>query len=231
MRKKKDNGSLPEKARLRQQLRAAVPAGAALETHGGVGALWRHCYQSCLPGVVCELDAAKADALARQRPEWRVYQTDCVRVLSAGLPAPERLTLVDIDAYGDPWPAVEALFASGWLAEPVVGLALTDGLRQTLKLNHGWACKSLQWAVETFGNDRLYRDYAEIARANLKRIAGEAGYDLTRWKSLYAGWLGQMTLSIAVLRRAQGASVAPDIGPISSRPGVAWFLSETPRPA
>src|SRR5678815_1224206 len=84
----KDNTSLAGKVAIRRsllgQLAQLGQAPIVLETHGGIGAIYRRCYSMVPSGVVFEKDPRKAEILAGQRPTWAVYESDCEKAIAAG---------------------------------------------------------------------------------------------------------------------------------------------------
>jgi hypothetical protein len=196
---KKDNTTLERKTALRLSLLRKIPNPVILETHGGVGQIWKRMYSEIPQGVVFEEKPAKAEKLANQRPTWAVYESDCVRSLRAGIGAHLNINFIDLDPYGEPWPALEAIFASErpWPAR--LGIVVNDGLRMKCKLTGGWDCESLRPAVRQFGNSAMYPEYLKVARWNLERITATRGYRLTDWAGYYCGHHDAMTHYAAVL--------------------------------
>lgn len=159
-------------------------------------------YSELPHGVVFEVNAEKAEALARQRPSWTVYEADATLTLAAGAGAHLACNLIDIDPYGEPWPTLEAYFSSTRPFPPQLAIAVNDGMRTKLRLGGGYEIKSLLPAVREFGNSVMYVEYIRVARWNLTRLAAEAGYGLTDWTGYYCGRNGAMTHYAAVLERA-----------------------------
>lgn len=200
---KKDNAGLKEKLALR---RAALEETdgplVCLEAYAGEGVLGSSLYQEAACGVAIEKDERKATKLCRERPAWRVYQADAVGALAAGLSADVPFTFIDIDPYGDPHPAINAVLAPGRLLAGRVVLAVNDGLRQKVKMGGAWQAKSLRDAVRQFGGD-LFDTYIEVCRWLIEKRAGEVGYHLTRFRGFYGGHAQQMTHYYAVLERRE----------------------------
>jgi len=198
---KKDNSTLPQKVALRKNLLLEVQDPVVMETHGGFGEIFKYCYRSVKTGVVFEKNTQKTDVLAKQRPHWMVYETDFLLGLRSGCGRGLGVNFLDIDPYGDPFPALEAFFAGGYAVSPVLAVAVNDGLRQKTKMNGGWTVRSLKKIVEQFGNADLYRKYLEVCRAQIENISGPFGYKITKWAGYYCGHLDQMTHYAAVLCR------------------------------
>ena len=198
----KDNTTLERKTALRLSLRRQLQdPPVVIETHGGLGKVWEANYSDCPRGAVFEVDAAKADVLAWQRPSWSVYESPAETALAAGAASHLTADLVDVDPYGDPWPTLEAFFGSARPFAPVLGVAVNDGLRQGLKMGRGWGIASMREALTHFGNARLYGCYLEVVRWNLARLTARCGYRCTHWTGYYCGHAGQMTHYAAVLER------------------------------
>jgi hypothetical protein len=153
-------------------------------------------------GVVFEVDARKAEALAVQRPSWSVYEADCRAALEHGAGRHLCFNFVDVDAWGDPWGAVEGLFAlrERPLADELA-ITINDGLHRKLKLQGGWSAKTLQPAVRHFGNHGLNTRYLEVCRWNLERIIEPFGYAIRNWTAYHCGLSETITHYAAVLQR------------------------------
>ena len=104
----KDNTTFRHKVALRRQALALLENPIILETHGGVGKLYRALYAG-MAGMVFEKDERKAEILAGQRPTWAVYHADCVMALQAGAGSWLPINFVDCDPYGAPWTTLHAL--------------------------------------------------------------------------------------------------------------------------
>ena len=107
----KDNTTFPFKLSLRKQALRELDAPVVMETHGGWGKLSANCYAS-FPGVVFEQLPEKAAFLARQRPNWAVYEADCVRAIREGAGNHLDVNFLDLDPYGEPWPVLDAFLES-----------------------------------------------------------------------------------------------------------------------
>jgi hypothetical protein len=196
---KKDNTTLERKTALRLSLLRKIPNPVIVETHGGVGQIWKRMYSEIPQGMVFEEKPAKAEKLAIQRPTWAVYEADCVKSLRAGIGAHLKINYIDLDPYGEPWAALEAIFASERPWPTRLGIVVNDGLRMKCKLTGGWDVESLRPAVRQFGNSAMYPEYLMVARWNLERITATRGYRLTDWAGYYCGHGDCMTHYAAVL--------------------------------
>jgi hypothetical protein len=195
----KDNSTFAEKVAIRRLALRQVEQPVILETHGGYGHLWRECYRDAPPGTVFEKNADRAAILAQQRPAWAVYEGDCVKALWAGVGGHQPVTLLDLDPYGEPWPALEAFFASPRPFAPFMAVVVNDGLRQSLKMQYAWPVKSLAGIVQAFGNN-IFAHYLEACQLLLTELAAKAGYDLRRFTGRYVGHGGNMTHYLALLQ-------------------------------
>ena len=198
---KKDNSTFRKKVSLRRNLLSELDDPIVLEAYGGYGRLWAACYTQVEEGIVFEKDRAKAEVLARQRPAWAVYEGDCVEALGAGVGRHLLANLYDLDPWGDPWPALEAAFSGERPRPGRLCVAVTDGLRGKLVTGSGWACRSLVWAVQQYGNAALFANYRKICLEMFGRLAEAAGYGLVKWTSYYCGHSQQMTHYGAVLKK------------------------------
>jgi hypothetical protein len=199
---KKDNTTLDRKASLRYSLLKKISLPVVLETHAGLGQIWKRVYAEIPQGIAFEEKAAKAERLAVQRPTWSVYESDCIKSLAAGVGAHLAVNLVDVDPYGEPWKVLQAFFGSERPRPARLGIVVNDGVRMKLKLTGGWDVETLRPAVEHFGNSTMYPEYLTVARWNLERLAAPLRYELTDWTGYYCGHGDCMTHYAAVLERA-----------------------------
>ena len=196
----KDNSTFVLKSSLRIKALRELEAPVVMETHAGFGKLYDRCYSHLVEGVAFETNPEKTAKLARQRPSWAVYESDCLMALRAGVGSHLPVNFLDLDPYGEPWPVLDAFLETRRSPDKLV-VVVNDGLRQSLKMNGGWHVKSLQAVVERVGNVGLYERYLEIAQDLVKEKAGKVGYSLVRWTGYYTGHAGQMTHYAAVLER------------------------------
>lgn len=200
--KQKDNSTLNLKASLRHNLLREIDNPVVLETHGGYGYLYERCYRGVSDGVVFEKDAKKAAFLARQRPEWAVYECDCEMALRAGVGRHLPINVVDLDPYGEPWPVLDAFLAGHGDRLPARwGLVVNDGLRQKVSINGGWDVSSLQDAVAHWGAASMFRSYLDVCRWLVEKKAATVGFTVARWAGYYCGAHQGMTHYAAVLMR------------------------------
>lgn len=198
---RKDDSTLKEKVALRRvMLRQMKKPPVILEAYGGLGHIWAACYSAVPGGVVFEKKADRSVYLAQQRPTWAVYEADCIMAMIEGAGGHLTINVLDVDPYGDPWPAIAAFFESD---RPRVGklfVVVNDGLRQKVRMGGAWSCDSLRSMVERYGND-LHGVYLEVCREMMKEQAAKAGYTLAAWTGYYCGHAKQMTHYLAVLQR------------------------------
>lgn len=197
----KDNSTFNQKAALRRMvLRELAAPPVVMETHGGAGALYRACYSQISRGVVFEKDPAKCDLLARQRPGWAVYETNVEGALAAGAGAHLEINVLDLDPYGEPWPALRAFMESERPRAARLWLVVNDGLRQKVRMGGAWSCASLQPAVARFGNN-LHDCYLDVCRWMIAETTEAVGYALRRFQGYYTGHGDQMTHYAALLEQ------------------------------
>ena len=131
---KVDNSILRQKIALRLATLKGLPEPLVMEAYGGVGRIWMSCYSQFSKGIVFERDRAKSSLLAKQRPNWAIYEVDCERALAAGAGAHLALNFLDFDAWGSPWDAIRGFFRSERPFPQDLRLVATDGMRLNLKI-------------------------------------------------------------------------------------------------
>ena len=197
----RDNSTFAAKVELRRLALQQVAAPIVLETHGGYGELYDACYYGMVDqGVVFEKEFARAAFLARQRPNWAVYEGECQLALAAGVGGHLCVNVLDVDPYGSAWEAIPAFFGS---ARPFAGrmvVVANDGLRYGVKLGRSWQITTLQPLVERFGNG-LWDKYLDICAVLLQEAVAPAGYAIQFFDGYYAGIGQKMTHFLAVLER------------------------------
>jgi len=200
MEKKKDNSTFKEKVALRKTMLRRIGYPVVMETHGGRGELFLACYAGVRQGVVFEKKPERSAFLARQRPTWAVYETDCEMAIRAGVGGHLMVNVLDVDPYGNPWPVIEAFFGSERPRADKLFVVVNDGLRQKIRMGGSWSVGSLQSAVEKYGND-LHPIYLDVCRELMQEKAAKAGYALTAWAGYYCGHIKMMTHYLAELSR------------------------------
>jgi len=140
--------------------------------------------------------------LARQRPTWAVYEADCEKAIAAGAVDEWPFNFIDLDPYGEPWPALDAIFSRhdrDWPA--VLAVAVHDALRSRTEKVGGWSTASLVAMVDRYGNAAIYANYLDVCQEMLAEKAAQVGYTLSRWTGYYCGHANQMTHYAAILQR------------------------------
>ena len=196
---KKDNSTFAQKLALRRLMLGQIEhPPVVMETHGGLGQLWAKVYAGLPTGIVFEKDSDRATFLARQRHTWAVYEGDCVEALAAGAGAHLEINVLDLDPYGEPWPAFDAFMTSERPRPSEMWVVVNDGLRGNLRLTGAWNVESMQAAVLEFGN-RIQGQYLEVCRWMIQEKAAQAGYSLDRFAGYYCGIRGNNTHYLARL--------------------------------
>lgn len=204
MNKQLDNGDYERKVALRRGIvRQIAPPLVVCETHGGYGVMAAACYP-CGAGVVFDIDRRKAQALATQRPTWRVYRADAGDALAAGVASDVAFSLLDVDAYGDPWPALESFFCRPRGMATTLHVVVTDGMRLKAKRGGLWRVASARAVVRRYGNAPL-DNYLASCRERLAALAAEAGMAIAGFGGYYCGHAQQMTHYTAVMQRSAPA--------------------------
>ena len=169
------NSKLGPKVLLRLEAVKSFADPAVIETHAGLGVLFAKCYQSMRSGLAFDLDKEKAMRLTLQRPYWRVYCGDSRKALAAGFDDGHRYNVLDVDAFGDPWPHVRALLA-GPLPKDECMLVVTDGLKSSCRIGNAWRVETLKPYVRKMGV-RLYQSFDELHKEIARDYCGAAGYE------------------------------------------------------
>ena len=196
----KDNSTYKQKVALRRKLLSFVDTPIVMETHGGEGKLYNACYTHIGQGVVFEKNSDKSAVLGKQRPTWAVYEADCVMALAGGAGAHLAVNFVDLDPYGEPWPAIDAFFSSDRPFPPCLVLAVNDGLKLKIGTGAAWHVKSLMGVVRKYGTN-LYGRYLDICAELVNEKAAQAGYRLSRFAGYYCGHSLGITHYGAVLEK------------------------------
>lgn len=204
---KKDKTMLPRKVTLRLSLRKHLQqAPIVLETRGGAGEIRRRVYADVVRGAVLDSDIGNCEGLARARPGWAVYETKHPDVaIAEGLAGELPVNLLDVDAVGEPWPVLEAFFSSERVRVNELAIAVTDGLRQKIRLTGGWQVHSMRRAVEIWGNQGVNDNYLDVCRWKLEQLAARQRYQLNGWTGYHCGANDDFTHYAAVLTRPGGS--------------------------
>lgn len=171
-----------------------------LETHGGKGALGKALYRG-FRGVVFEKDPKKVPYLLEQRPEWAVYECDCIKALNAGIGLHLKPNFIDCDPYGSPWPVLKAIFKHGDKLADTVGVVVNDGLRRNAMLGCAWKDSVLSEYVKRFGNNGVNENWFAIVRELFDRVVFSGGFSVREFAIKSSGAGGQMTHYAAIIDR------------------------------
>lgn len=202
-----DNSTLPEKARLRNQVLSKTrPKPMVLESHGGYGRIYERTWYKAGAGIVIEKDPIKADHLARQRPNWAVFQGDCEKAIAAGLGRSTPFDIIDLDPYGQPFSVLDALALPGRVFPDEWHLVVNDGTRQATMRGVSWHMESLAVQVRKYGTN-LYPIYLDVARECVEQFAAKIGFELAGWHGYYTGTNQMMTHYWAVMRRRKSMEI------------------------
>jgi hypothetical protein len=204
---KKDNGSKFIKQAMRSKLLEKIDSPRILEAYGGKGELGKALYLQ-YPGVVFERDSLKTQYLAEQRPNWAVYEGDCVKAMAAGIGFHFRPNFLDFDPYGSPWPAIRAAFAQGDKLDARVGVVVNDGLRRFAMLGRAWKSVDLAEYAKKLGNQGVHKQWVSVVRDIFDRVVWEAGFSVREWAIRSAGVGGQMTHYAAIIERKKAPARA-----------------------
>lgn len=170
---KRDNGSPRLKQQVRREVRErfTLPP-SVLELFAGEGRLRRSSWAGC-HGATMDMDPAKATQAATDSPTWATYEGDSERALLTGWMGHHPWDVIDVDAYGSPWPFVRARFLSERERAPVTWLILTDG--RLARLGISGLCWSLTLPGENrkaMGKPEIYMERAHTMAAEWAKTAG-----------------------------------------------------------
>ena len=182
----KDNGTLDKKVSLRHVALKRVPLPVVMETHGGWGDIYASVYHQVEQGVVFESNSQKATFLASQRPQWAVYEADCISSLRLGAGSHLPINFLDVDPYGDPWPVLSAFLQSARPRVSELVIVVNDGLRQSVKMGGAWQSPCLEMVVEKWGN-QLWDHYLPACEWLMSDLASESGYQMSYFDGYYCG--------------------------------------------
>ena len=200
----KDNKTFLEKSRLRKQMLSKLDdTPVILETHGGKGDLYRRCYADVEKGLVFETDPTKAEKLVHQRPNWAVYETDCVWGLANGVGGHLAVNFIDADPYGQAWHVLGAFFSSERPRAEQVILVVHDGVRSSLQRFGSLNMDIFAPIVEQIGELQLYRKYLEVCEQLLDDMASEASYAVAGFGGFYSKRDKDQTHFFAELRKEE----------------------------
>ena len=189
----KDNTTFASKKKDRlEAIRLLTEPPVILETNGGMGELYNHCYHGIKNGVVFEKDKKKAVFLAEQRPSWDVWNCDCVNGIKNGIGGNKKFNLIDIDPYGSCWDIVDAVFMNGRKLAKRLVIVCNDGMRQKIQISGAGNIKQLIEIKRQYGNN-IHPKYLEVCKKLLNQKAATRGLRVSSFKGYYCGHQGQMT--------------------------------------
>lgn len=170
----RDNGSFVVKRRQRAALAATLSPGArVLEGFAGEGRMWRSVW-SDFDGACIDRNEAKARDAAAARDRWACYAGDTERALLAGWMGHVPFDVLDLDAYGSPWPFFLAWCRSTRTRAPLTHIFLTDGYMDHADISP--RCRAL------FADERGKRGDMP-PEVYLEAVASR----LTEWCALFGG--------------------------------------------
>ena len=182
-----DNKTLLEKSHLRKRLLEKLEAEpCVLETHGGTGEIYLRCYAGVREGAVFETDPVKAVTLLKQRPNWAVYETDCVWGLENGVGGHLEINFVDFDPYGAAWTGITAFFNSQRPQPEQLIIVVHDGIRSSLQRFGGSRIQTFSHIIEEIGEVRLHSEYLSVCERLLVEMTDSAGYEILGFGGFYS---------------------------------------------
>lgn len=141
-RKQKDNGSYSVKQRQRLAKTSGLTADTRVfEGFCGEGRIYRGAWCRFERGVCLDKVESKVRSAAFERPGWACYQGDTERAIIGGLAADVQFGIVDLDAYGSPWPFLRAWMTSDRDHAPLARVFLMDGYMSQASISR--SCRAL----------------------------------------------------------------------------------------
>ncbi len=202
---KKDNSTLKQKIIIRKKALSLLENPVVMETHGGEGVIYKHCYSEIEQGVVFEKDSKKTWVLGAQRPHWAVYEINCIDAIRNGAAAHIPINFVDLDPYGAPWDVVDAFFGGPQLRVKNLVFVVNDGMRLKLNRGGGWDVAQLKVAALKYGS-ALRDRYLDACRDLMIEKSALAGYKLEHFSGYYTGHAKQMTHYLALFNCVEGCT-------------------------
>jgi hypothetical protein len=200
---KKDNSTLYFKASLRNKLIKNIKDPlVVIDVFAGAGKIYDLCYKNSLTGVAFERNPEKVEKLVEQREKWLVYECDSILGINAACGSIFKFNFIDVDPYGDPWPALHAIFSQKKYAFcDTIGIAVMDGLRQGAKMQVAWKQKGLKQFSDKYGNAELYKFYKELCKEKIEEIISPLGFRISKWAAYYCGTMDLMTHYGGIFKR------------------------------
>lgn len=138
---KKDNGSGIAKQRIRLDVAQQLePDAQILEGFCGEGQMFATCW-GMFRGATMDRDEMKIAEATRRRPRWACYIGNTENALRDGWMGHVPFDVVDLDAYGSPWPFVRAWALSTRRRAASTTMILTDGYMRRASL--AMPCRAL----------------------------------------------------------------------------------------
>ena len=201
---KKDNSTLSHKLKLRKKALLKIDDPVILETHSGYGVLFDRCYRDVKKGVAFDLDREKITWVAKQRPEWMVYQADSLYCIKNNIDTGLKFNFIDIDPYGSSLEYVIEFLKSSIERDDHFIIVANDGLRAKLKIS-AWEVKILKKAILKFGSNSIYKSYLGIVNWMINEFCIETNHELSRFGGYYCGKNNNMTHYIAEIKKGASA--------------------------
>lgn len=177
-----DNSSLEFKSKQRREVCETIGRPpVVLEAYGEFGIVFGRAYREFDAwGVTLDKDQKKVHHLAVQRPNWIVCRGDSARLIEAGLCGWMPFDILDVDAWGSPWPVVLGFFKSERAIKSPLWIVATDGSPYHLSLTGH--VKVLQGLTEKYGEKQVRQKYPAIARELLETESSRNGWVVADWK-------------------------------------------------
>ncbi len=182
--------------------RGLQPSARILEGCAGRGHMYRAVW-SRFRGAAMDHNRTKAEAAARERPDWAVYCGDVERALAAGWMGHVAFEVVDFDPYGEPWKFLRALLMSEREWAPVTRVVLTDGYIRPQALVMAMPCKALFPNFTERMCGMTTEDYVATARIRIAEWGEAAGLRLGSMDT-YEPTRGRSGVAQHVLRLEHG---------------------------
>lgn len=189
-RKKVDNSIASVKIWVRLQAVKHLPRTArVLEFFTGDGVMHEFCW-SHFAGATIDKDSKKSAIAASERPTWAVYEGETEASIGGGWMSHVPWDVIDIDAYGSPWPFLLAWARSDRARARETVIVLTDGIMSRSAIVR---CKVLNQSSDGCSHlGSVTREgYMSQVNARLAIWGRECGLDFGEVKTYTGrGWRG-----------------------------------------
>jgi len=142
-----------------------------LECFAGESWLYRQLWHKAASGATLDKDRNKVIRAAEERPGWACYAGDVKRVFGGPWFDWRAFDVVDIDAWGSPWPFLAAWAESSRARAIDTLVFLTDGYAGKVSL--AARCKTLFPAASGQRGQMSMAEYQGIARQALRSRWGD----------------------------------------------------------